>query len=556
MDPSSESSTGTGSTRGPDGSETSATGNDTDADTTTGGVDVDTDTDTDADTTDTGELEPVSVELLVRLPNASDWGTNHRFRVLDGVSDGLQAAHELSFAADWLATPLSGHRVVYRLTGAERQIRLGTLDDPLPAATTRLDSGGARVLTEVVPVLNGESVLYAADGTLYRVELDGLDASPPVALVEIRNQASSSNLFATVDPQGRYVLARPASQSGDAVDFARISLSDGDIAMVTQLAPDVTASLPLLSPSGDGGFYVEEEGTTLQRLMYVDLSNATPGTPLPLLSDVQAPDEIGGREESVRPHAEATGFVASIGAQPSGRLVYCGVEGGTPLPPVPLHDSDLRGEFLRSALWSPDGRTLEFVTFDEDFVSQVWLAQFGDGQEPTLIPVGDPVDYYDVPDVEWGPGGDEIFIARFSDDALTWTVERQRILAGSLADPLPFVGPYRYFSFHDTRAEEPMMVFAAAQTETEGKRVYAIDLSSEGGEPVLLSDPGALGESGVHARFSPDGRVVGWETRTLGDPSFEGRLLLADVEAPGRVYEVADGVSGDWTFIDVGSRGR
>lgn len=110
------------------------------------------------------EQGPVSFELLVGQNDASGWLRNFRFQVTDGVVDGLGLAHDGTSALDWLATPIPGHRVIYRTNGidVEPELLLGTLDYPLPARTTRLDApvkGSEGVLSFPVTARDGEIVL-------------------------------------------------------------------------------------------------------------------------------------------------------------------------------------------------------------------------------------------------------------------------------------------------------------------------------------------------------------------------------------------------------------
>ena len=247
------------------------------------------------------------------------------------------------------------------------------------------------------------------------------------------------------------------------------------------------------------------------------------------------------------------GIVVGIGVKYRTQLSYRGVEDGTALPPVALHGPEFYGAPL---VWSPDGQDLLFYTYDEGDDAQVWHAHFADGHAPSIVPLGETVDYFRVPNYTWPSQNDELYVARFSDAELQWNVDRQSIVDGVLAEPEPLVGPFRYFNFQDIRRDGSMLLFSAAVTEDEEGQIYGIDLSSDAPqEPVLLSGPPAPDEFSTFASFSPDGRVVAYGART-GVFSGATRLMLVEVETPGRAFEVTDGLSGrDWTFIDADREG-
>ncbi len=519
----------------------------------------DTDTDTD-DGTDPDEQDgPVSFELLVRRDDASGWARNFRFRVLDGVGEGLILAHEGDDAGDWVAQPLPGHRVVYRAylpdEGGGDQLRLGTLDDPLPATTTRLDvaARGEGFDEGPISVLDGEALLYAHETTLYRVDLNGLDAAPPVPLVELPASLPLDPFL--VDPQGRYVATGLAPNEAGISNLARVPLLGGSTALITDLQVDGFFRTPVATPSGDGAFFVASQDGSAQSLMYVELSSDEPGPPIALVSDVVAPQEIDWGffpEGQVRPHAEELGFVVGVGEQFERQLAYYGVEDGVALPPVQLHEPDVFGGLPYGRPWSPDGRAMVFSTWVEGSSTQMWLAEFSDGHDPVISPLGDPVEFSGDLTFQWSPLGDELYLARFSRTDLLWTAERRRLFENPPAQPQPLVGPYRYFGFQDIRDDGSMLLFSASVTEDEEGQIYGVGLrGDEPQEAVLLSGPPAAEEWSTFASFSPDGRVVAYGART-GIFGAETRLMVVAVEVPGRAVEVADRLGGrDWSFVDL-----
>ena len=504
---------------------------DDESDGTDGSDGTDTGTDTDGE-------QGADLELLILREDASGLRRYFRFRVVDGIADGPVLAHEATNASWGVAVPMPDHRVVYHtnaLDGGEDELRLGTLDDPLPAQTTPILTGiGVGDWPQRIP--GTDSLLQVYQDALHRIDLDGLSASAPV---EIAPLPPSWSNFA-LDPQGRHVFVKQEGTDG-ATDLAYISLADPEVQAMTSLGPDGLAGYPSTTPSGDHGFFTTSE-EDVARIYYSRFDDGGPSTPVPVYDDIVEPDGIEHFESAgTRPTDDAVGAAYGIGPQFGAVLHYLGIEDGAPLAPLPLHDAS---ESLTRSTWSPEGTSMTFETYDADAeVYRRWVAQFGLDQQPTVeqIDPGTTGQTY----VSWTKDGRWLFLSYGPDGG-----DFSRVATYEMTDAGPIPGPVY-------SGEGGSMSMARATTsarymfldERVGEQIHllAVDVSGDTlGDPVLVNGPLGPDELAQFPQVSSDDRFVGYSVRT--DIFDVEALWIVSMDAPGKAFEVTDAMIG-WEFI-------
>ena len=537
--------TGVASDVSTDGSEDPDTGTTTDetsADSTDTG-----DTDDTDETDETGDTAgDVELEMLIWRYDASQRSRFFRYRIIDGVSDGPTLAHEDDDTSWATASVLSGHRVIYRhYNRGGPELRLGPYDGPLPADTIPLDVAPAPPGTGADPLLvpGDDAVLFRGGDVLYRVLLEGLVADPPVAVVDLDPSEPYLYQAVTLDPSGRYVVARVADGDGSS-DLHRVALEDGFASEVlADRALDETESLPELSPSGDWAFFLDEDGD-VDRLMVADLASGV-GDVTAASADVTAPEQIFWDSFSLpraRPHAEQVGLLYAVGTPEDRTLTYVGMDGSTPLAPVPVAASPMAaGASVWS--WSPDGRWCYFKSIQGQ-VSNTWLVHFGDGHAPeaTLLASSESIS----PRLRWSPDGAFIYLLRNPPGETTWELARIELLDDGPAPPQLIAGPYPSAEIEDFTTEAGILLFTAATDDTN--ELFGVDVSGEEPGPVVtFSGPLPAGQEVQKGRFSPNDAFVAY---TEAAAIFEDeRLMLVRTDQPGIAEEIAEPVLG-FQFVE------
>jgi Tol biopolymer transport system component len=177
---------------------------------------------------------------------------------------------------------------------------------------------------------------------------------------------------------------------------AEITRFDADGSNPTKLASG-ELTLPVCSPNGSYIFYVEL-GTT-QKIWRISVDGGTPVEIATVLGE-----NVGGRitissdgKMLAYPYEEFT-------PTPKMKLAIIPVEGG---PPINILDAPCGVNGFGSPLWSPDGKSLEYV-LDQNGSSNIWEQplQGGPPRQLTTFSSGRIFDF------NWSRDGKRLLLAR------------------------------------------------------------------------------------------------------------------------------------------------
>ncbi len=526
--------TGGNTTREPELPDATGDLGTTAADSSTSGEREDDDTGTD---TDEGLGSP-SFQLFVEGKDDGDWSM-YRYRVLEGVSEGLVQTHEDDGNNWYNAHFLSDERVLYRvgLPGSDFALRLGSLDDRLLGTTSRVDD--PKLQGNIVPhVLPDESVVYGDAESIFHVELDGLTADEPVLL------GPSQLGRMLVDPQGRYVVTMPPADENGVTNLARVTLADQVSVWLTDVELETTVNMPLLTSDGEGAFFFSELRGSIDRLEYRALGSSTPSVPVAVLPDVVFPDRILWSYSTVRPAGASLGVVVFMGDFDMDNLFYVAFEDGNPAAPVQVNPQGVVP--TGSTEWSSDGRWLFFLA-SEGGTYQRFAAYFGSGDVPVPVEYGSRFGFIGGdPSGWWSEDRTTLYFS--NGDAIS----RATFSAEGELTVMPIAGAFASVEILDVHEETQSMLVAAARGQDDTTEVYIVDVSDGGrADPLLLSVPSDPEEGPTRAEFSPDGRVVAYHLDSENSAA-SGKLVVVSPEAPGQASVVAPYTRSDsWQFLEL-----
>jgi hypothetical protein len=487
--------------------------------------------------------EPAVPESIALRVHGYDAGNNRawfRYLVEDGVADGPTQLHPPSDHNVEVALELPEHRLVFGTRGdADGDIWLGSLEDPLPTATT-LDTAPvpatARVsYPEVIP--GEEAVLFADDetATLYRVDFPAGVPSPPVVLA---HDVDWDDLDRVVDPTGQWVLFTTIAGPNDVVRAPLVAPDPDAIDILSDLAPGENASVRGFTPDGTGVFmWLNSVNPPLH---YVDLTAAVASPPTPVVAPLLAGVQANYILTTTVP--DQAGIVFSSSADDgNGAVQWIGIADGEPQTPVTLRDgaNPTGGGFV----WSPDGSWLVFNTWD-GAVSESEIVEIVDGVPGEPMSLAIATDELDDP--KYAFMIDSEFVYLHSEQVGIGRELVRHSLAGGVLGPAEVVVPDGEYVFIVT-AFETTLLFEG--TSDEGAGLFSINVAGAVPGASTLVAPMPADAWVGSARFSPAGQFVAWEEYSDG---FEyPRLMLVHRTAPREAVEVMNPMIGfafasDW----------